>query len=338
MASDCKVKNLEALKREIRALLISSKHGCTPQQLQDDYLQVMGESIPYHYLGFTNFLTFIYSIPDVVSVCRSRNNIVLYGVADKKTQKIKDLVSKQRDKKGAGCTSTAPRMNMVTSTHKPTPKEPAVPTEFKLRLKELMLSHPNGIPLKFFNEAFAKRFCHYIAHRNYGFDSIESMIHAVPDVLEIHKDTTRNIEMVKRVFPLETSRRSRGSGSQKEGGTWKTVQQQQRSINWYYVDHERQDDPVFTKPPEQDHTATLSLNTLELSPQMKKKLLEPTKPSDRPKKKPVPWILAGKIKNLLLANKMGIWVSRFLVEYRVRINMNVWVKRDCLAVSCIGQY
>jgi len=49
-----------------------------------------------------------------------------------------------------------------------------VPFLFQTRLKELMLSHPNGIALKFFNEAFAKRYHHYIAFRNWGFDSIES--------------------------------------------------------------------------------------------------------------------------------------------------------------------
>ena len=108
MASDCKVKDLTTLKREIRALLISSKHGCTPKQLQADYLQLMGESIPYHYQGYTNFMAFINSIPDVVSVCRSKSNVVLYGVADKKTQKIKDLVSKQKDKKMSTWTTTAP--------------------------------------------------------------------------------------------------------------------------------------------------------------------------------------------------------------------------------------
>ena len=200
MASDCKVKDLPTLKREIRALLISSKHGCTPRQLQNDYLQMLGESIPYHFLGFSNFMDFIQSMPDVVSICRTRNNVTLYGVADSKTANIQKLVSKQRSRPGT-CSSSHVHLNMVTKNYQPEPKEPEVPPIFKIRLKELMLSHPNGIALKSFNEAFAKRFHHYIAYHHWGFSSLEAMILSVPDILLICNDTTRNIKMVKRVIP-----------------------------------------------------------------------------------------------------------------------------------------
>lgn len=233
MASDTKVKDLVTLKREIRALLISSKHGCTPEQLQSDYLQVMGESIPYVFLGHTNFMSFIYSIPDVVSVSRSRNNPVLYGIADSTTKKIQSMVSKQRDSRSHWSnTSSAPRMNQITRTSQPAPKKPQVPPVFKARLKEMMQSHPNGVALKFFNEAFAKRFHHYIAYRNWGFDSLEEMVKSVKDILFIHNDTTRNIKMVKRVPPQERpgskdNERSKGSeGSKKDAG-----------INWYSLGH-----------------------------------------------------------------------------------------------------
>lgn len=227
MASDCKVKDSVSLKREIRALLISTKHGCTPKQLQDDYLQVMGENVPYHFMGYTNFMNFIYSIPDVVSVCRSRNNTILYGVADKSTKKIKDLVSKQKDSH-SGYSSSVPRMNQVTKNIQPSPREPEVPPLFQTQLKELMLSHPNGIALKFFNEAFAKRFHHYIAFRNWGFDSVESMISSIPQILVIHCDTTRNIRMVKRVTTTQAK-----SSEEPE-------RVRMHPINWYSLEHERQ--------------------------------------------------------------------------------------------------
>lgn len=227
MASDCKVKDLVTLKREIRALLISSKHGSTPEQLQNDYLKVMGESIPYHFLGHTNFMSFIYSIPDVVSVCRSRNNTVLYGIADSKTKKIQDLVSKQRSNQNNWPTS-APRISMITKNTQPVPKKPEVPPVFKARLKEMMLSHPNGVALKFFNEAFAKRFHHYIAYRNWGFECLEDMVVSVEDILFIHNDTTRNIKMVKRVLPQEKPESMGNEEPKKDAG-----------INWYSLGHRR---------------------------------------------------------------------------------------------------
>jgi hypothetical protein len=223
MASDCKVKDLVSLKREIRAILISSKHGCTPKQLQNDYLQLIGESIPYHYLGHTNFMSFIYSISDVVSVCRSRNNTILYGIADSKTKKIQDLVSKQRSKQD-GVYMTTPRMNMITKSTPPVPKKPEVPPVFKARLKEMMLSHPNGVALKFFDEAFAKRFHYFIAYRNWGFESLEDMVCSVADILYIHNDTTRNIKMVKRVQQDKAG--SRGNEDKKKAG-----------INWHSLGH-----------------------------------------------------------------------------------------------------
>lgn len=226
MASDCKVKNLETVKREVRALLISSKHGCTPKQLQNDYLQVMGEGIPYHFLGHTNFMSFIYSIPDVVSVCRSRNNTVLYGIADNTTRKIQELVSKQRSNQTPW--SSQPRMNMITRNTEPTPKKPEVPPMFKVRLKEMMLSHPNGVALKFFNEAFSKRYHHYIAYHNWGFETLEDMIKAISDTLVIHNDTTRNIKMVKRVAPQEKSGSKENRVPNKDG----------TAINWYSLGKE----------------------------------------------------------------------------------------------------
>lgn len=54
---------------------------------------------------------------------------------------------------------------------------------------------------------------------------------------------------------------------------------------------------------------------------MKKRLLEdiktPVAADSSTGKKTVPWGVVGKVKSLLVANKSGIWVSRFLMEYKV---------------------
>lgn len=66
-----------------------------------------------------------------------------------------------------------------------------------------------------------------------------------------------------------------------------------------------------------------SLHSLEeLSPpRMKKRLLEdikaPAPPDSEATNKTVPWEVVSKVKSLLSANKSGIWVSRFLMEYKV---------------------
>lgn len=341
MASDSKVKNLPALKREIRALLISSKHGCTPKRLEDDYLKVMGDSIPYHFLGHTNFMSFIYSIPDVVSVCRSRNNVVLYGVADEATKKIQSLVSRQRSTKArhSSFTSAPPRMNQVTKITSPTPREPAVPLMFRTYLKELMLSHPNGIALNLFNEAFAKRYHHYIAFRNWGFETLESMVRAVPDILWIHDDTTRNIKMVKRVLPRDKAEVVTKDPQDKGIDWYSLLKERRHSISEGMEKQGRENGDTVRSAqgdgrPEQVTTPLRpkkregvevkgSLHSLELSPQMKKKLLDDIRrPFPAPEeKKSVPWAVLSKIKALLQANRSGIWVSRFLMEFRVGVHV-----------------
>ena len=228
---------LERVKKEIRALLISCKHGCTPKKLLEDYLQVMGDNLPYHSFGYTNFMTFIQSIPDVVSVCFSRNKTVLYGVADSKTRKIQALVSKQRGSKKEKVVSTEwttipPRMGMVTKIGTPpAPKEPAVPSGIMARLKELMFCYPNGISLKDFDEAFAKRFNHYIAYRNWGFETLDDMIASVPDILYISHNKERNIKVVKRVAPQLSYKMKDNTKEKKEVGS---------SINWYSLNSQRQ--------------------------------------------------------------------------------------------------
>jgi len=71
----------------------------------------------------------------------------------------------------------------------------------------------------------------------------------------------------------------------------------------------------------------LSMNTLESGPvNMRRELLSQLALPDPSKKKPkVPQKIAAGVKELLQANKRGIWVSRFLMEYRVCGEVG-WVK------------
>lgn len=81
--------------------------------------------------------------------------------------------------------------------------------------------------------------------------------------------------------------------------------------------------PPITLPKLQqksEHVVRDSLHALELSPLMKKKLMDEIKAPPEPVKKKqssMPWTVADRIKRLLKANKAGIWVSRFQLEYKV---------------------
>ena len=100
-------------------------------------------------------------------------------------------------------TSSFPSVNNTAIIFSPfTIRDPMVPDTVKVLLKELMLSYPNGLSLKAFENAYAKRFHHYIHYKSWGFESLSSMISSVPDILICFNDTTRNLKIVKRVVPL----------------------------------------------------------------------------------------------------------------------------------------
>ena len=56
----------EELKMLLRALLISSKHGITVDQLERDFLEREGHEVPFRELGYPSFMKYLESITDTV--------------------------------------------------------------------------------------------------------------------------------------------------------------------------------------------------------------------------------------------------------------------------------
>ena len=67
----------ECLRKEIRSLLISAKDGLTPQQLEKEYLLMMGSHLPLRLLGFRSTMELVMDMPDVVSVCPCGDGTVI---------------------------------------------------------------------------------------------------------------------------------------------------------------------------------------------------------------------------------------------------------------------
>lgn len=211
--------SLNQVKNRIRAVLISAKHGCSPRQLLNDYEHFIGEPIPYEELGFGNFMEFLRSIPDAVCIVRSRDRTTLHGVPDAKNQHIAKMVSKQRDHPSrAGFDGHGhPRMSMIVPSGKSiggstVSKAPQVPSTFRVQLRSLLLSYPNGIALADFSEAFARRFAYYCNYKSWGFKTLEEVLRSVNDVITLELDPVRKTLVVKRAVAT-TLKRSQSVGT-----------------------------------------------------------------------------------------------------------------------------
>lgn len=182
----------ESAKQTIRALLDSSRGGYSPRQLMQQYKFVTGSQIPYESLGYHTLMAYLSSLTDVLTIIKRRDGTLLksipYTPADKTASQT---VSKQRHpSSGFGSRSNSVSSNSTTS-NPPTPASvsstnPEVRAGLKKQLRNLMLSYPNGIRLDNLQEAFARRFAFYFSFREYGFNTLTTMVESIPDVLTIN--------------------------------------------------------------------------------------------------------------------------------------------------------
>ena len=169
----------EELKKRIRALLISSKQGCTPRGLLKDYKGAFGEEIPLKDFGYRNVLEMANDMPDVVRVLQQ--GALLRGVADESTQHIAKMVARQKNTGYHQMKTEQPVRRTTTAT-------PSVPFHIQGCLRQLMYSYPNGLPIEQFEEAYARRFGYYLSFRRLKFNSLQELINYLPDVLKIQRD------------------------------------------------------------------------------------------------------------------------------------------------------
>lgn len=161
------MSTLTDVKKRIRALLISSKSGCTLKTLYQDHLSVIGEELPYKRLGYRTLVAFVKTIPDVVSLKVRDGETLLYAVPDETTQHISRMVSRQRSSRSAAYVQPPPRKKQP---------QKRIPEAFGIQLKQLFLSYPNGIALERFNEAFGRRYGYYVKFTPWGYSTLEELL------------------------------------------------------------------------------------------------------------------------------------------------------------------
>ncbi|XP_072525674.1 tudor domain-containing protein 7A [Salminus brasiliensis] len=97
------MSDVELVKKMLRAVLQSSKHGVAVSRLQSDYRALTGEFIQHRELGHPTLESFLRSVPSVVRFERSRTGeVVCFAAVCEETAHIAQLVARQKNAKKAG--------------------------------------------------------------------------------------------------------------------------------------------------------------------------------------------------------------------------------------------
>ncbi|XP_042530613.1 tudor domain-containing protein 5 isoform X5 [Dipodomys spectabilis] len=200
----------ECLRKEIRSLLISTKNGLTPQQLEKEYLLMVGNHLPLRILGYRSTMELVLDMPDVVSVCPCGNGtIILKAIPDESTKGIANLVAKQRSstkvrnsiQKGRASACSGPTSRRVPYRGRVPPILPAV---VKSELKDLLALSP--VLLSDFEKAFVKRFGRSFQYVQYGFLSMFEVLNAASDIIAVEQTRAGSLLMLKKNMSEEKHR------------------------------------------------------------------------------------------------------------------------------------
>ena len=94
---------LERTKKQLRSVLLSEKGGVAADQLERDYRDLVGETIPTRRLGFPTLEAFLRSLPDTCSIQWRGAALTVQGVASGQTRHVQEMVARQATRKvGAG--------------------------------------------------------------------------------------------------------------------------------------------------------------------------------------------------------------------------------------------
>ncbi|KAM7336105.1 hypothetical protein ACRRTK_004598 [Alexandromys fortis] len=196
----------DCLRKEIRSLLISTKDGLTPQQLEKEYLLMVGNHLPLRILGYQSTMELVLDMPDVVCVCPCGDGtVILKAIPDESTKGIASLVAKQRRshkvrnsiQKGRTsiCSGRVPYRGRVP---------PILPAFVKSELKDLLAFSP--VLLSDFEKAFARRFGRSFQYMQYGFLSMFEVLSAASDVISVEQTRAGSLLTLKKSAPGEKQR------------------------------------------------------------------------------------------------------------------------------------
>ncbi|MBN3307301.1 TDRD5 protein, partial [Amia calva] len=189
---------LDALKIEVRSLLMSSKTGLAPEQLRRDYMAMVGHSLPLRALGFRNIMDMVVEMTDVIRVgYASDGSMLLRAIADESTRGIEELVARQKTSKTQF--PTKKKYHPVVRAPLLLPRRgqppPSLPAALRSELRQLLASGP--LLVSELESRFAKRFGRPLQVTHYGFNSIAEMLRASADIVAVEQSRAGSLLTLK---------------------------------------------------------------------------------------------------------------------------------------------
>ncbi|XP_028939610.1 tudor domain-containing protein 5, partial [Antrostomus carolinensis] len=199
------VQVMEVLKKEVRSLLMAAKEGLTPEQLEKEFMAMIGKPLPLRDLGFQSTLELVADMPEVVRVCPyEKGTFILKAIADETTKAIAQLVARQkrstRAQKGtAWKAGAASPKNSQSSPRRR--RAPVLPATVKAELQDLLSSSP--LLLMDFPKAFSRRFGRAFQYAQYGFFSMSEVLRSVSDVIVVEQTRAGSLLTLKKCLASE---------------------------------------------------------------------------------------------------------------------------------------
>ena len=93
---DSSRSELDKLREDVRALLLSSKEGLTEKELKAEYFRIIGKQLPYAKLGFRSTADFLVSLSDSIEPRMATSEYgylnIYFAKTDPNTKDLANLV------------------------------------------------------------------------------------------------------------------------------------------------------------------------------------------------------------------------------------------------------
>ncbi|NXO82323.1 TDRD5 protein, partial [Sitta europaea] len=215
---------MEVLKKEVRAMLIAAKEGLTPQQLEEQYMAMVCKPLPLHSLGFQSTLEMVRQMPEVVSICSSKNGtLILKAIADDSTKGIAKLVANQKVKTRKASKKPATKANATFPTKNPknpqslrslSARTPVLPAAVQAELQDLLRSSP--LLLTDLDRAFLSRFGRAFQYRQYGFVSMAEVLRSLSDSIVVEETKAGSLLLLRKYLASQMEQEGVPQGAAEE--------------------------------------------------------------------------------------------------------------------------